>query len=364
MFPSGSTAKRLAVIGVVALVVGGVAVFGPPIDANDAGDGRDRRSTDAPSSPSITGVDSRVADVTQRETTVESAVHIRAPSAKRENVALDYAVTANDVQLVSTERRVAVDRDTATVPLTTRFSNDRIVQWWVSHIRNDQRTDRTVTVALRASGDTLDRIEKRRTVETAMLSGFNSTATRPIGANVTGGRAFLYIEKTTAHWESIDSSSTRIEIRLVAYNPNAYPVPIYGFGYRATMNGVEMGESAAQTRGVIQPRSNRTIRLTVALDHEKLDEWWRAHLERDETTRFRIDFSTRAESQSGVVQLPLDSLTYTRRIETDLFVDRPGSDTRTNATSSRSIETAEREVAVDQYRDDTVESSQSPRRRL
>ncbi|AZH25966.1 LEA type 2 family protein [Haloplanus aerogenes] len=344
MSQAASTVKRLAAISVIALVVTGLAVYGPPIgfagDTDDADDDQARRSADAPLRPSITSVDSRFSDVTGTETAVKSDVRVRVPAAAREgDVVVDYAVAMNDVQMASTERRVAINRGTTTALLTTRFSHDRIVLWWVNHIRNEQRTERTVTVSLRTSGNTPDRVEKRRTIETAMLSEFNSTATRPVGSNVTGGRSFLYVKETTARWASIDSSNSRIEVRLVAYNPNAYPVPIYGFGYRATMNGIEMGKSVSETRGVIPPRSNRTVRLTVTLDHDRLDEWWRTHLERGETTEFRIDFSTRAESQSGVVQLPLDSLTYTHRIETELFANRTGTGVQTATTSSRVLGT-------------------------
>jgi hypothetical protein len=96
-----------------------------------------------------------------------------------------------------------------------------------------------------------------------------------------------------------------------------------------------VGESDAETRGVIQPRSSRTVRLTVTLDHDRLDEWWRTHLDRGETTRFRISFSTRAETSSGVVDLSLDSLTHTRRVETGLFEDRSGA----NASTAEGIST-------------------------
>ncbi|MFB6195650.1 MAG: LEA type 2 family protein [Haloplanus sp.] len=321
----GLTARRLAIVCVVALLVVAGVTFGPSLGAGgDGGDSSPTQRSAAVSSPAITGVDSRISRVNRTATAVESDVRIRVPpEPRRDTLVVDYAVELNDVRMATAERRVSIAPGNRTVPVTARIPPIRITPWWMSHVRNGERTEVTVDAAARYPGNdtAVDTFRRSRTVETEMLSGFNSTESRPIGRNVTGGRALLFVEKTSARWKSVDPSTTWIEIRMVTTNPNSYPVSFYEFGYEATMNGVEMGESVSEARGVIPPHSNRTIRLMVTLDHARLDEWWRTHLERGETTRLRISFSTRVEGLSGVVELPLDSLTYTRRVDTSMFVN-------------------------------------------
>jgi hypothetical protein len=108
-------------------------------------------------------------------------------------------------------------------------------------------------------------------------------------------------------------------MRFVVHNPTAYPIPFSELGYRATMNGVEMGTGATEGYGTIPPGETRTIRATTTLENANLDEWWVTHLENDQVTALRIDFSARFDLPTGTVAVPLDPLTYRETIETDVF---------------------------------------------
>jgi hypothetical protein len=47
------------------------------------------------------------------------------------------------------------------------------------------------------------------------------------------------------------------------------------------------------------------------------------HLERNQVTDLRIDFSARIDLAETTVRIPLDPLTYTETIETDIFGTKP-----------------------------------------
>jgi LEA14-like dessication related protein len=157
------------------------------------------------------------------------------------------------------------------------------------------------------------------TVETDIISAFNSSERRAAGRGPGSGEPVLYIEETSARWGTVNTSTTEIDMRFVVYNPNSYPVPVSELSYRATMNGVEMGTGTTEGHGVIPPKSTRTIDTTTVLDNGKIDEWWVTHLENDQVTDLRIDFAARVELPTGTVELPLRPLTYTETIETDIF---------------------------------------------
>jgi len=204
--------------------------------------------------------------------------------------------------------------------MTTRLANERIPTWWVSHVRNGERTTLAVNADVHSStlGTSFGAPQVTRDIETDIISAFNSTEDRPVGSSPTGG-PLLVMEETSAQWGEVSAAETNIDMRFVVYNPNAYPIPVSELSYRATMNGIEMGNGTTEGQGVIPPGETRTIRATTTLNNDNIDEWWVSHLRNDQVTDLRIDFSARFELPTETVDVPLDPLTYTRTIETDIF---------------------------------------------
>jgi LEA14-like dessication related protein len=275
--------------------------------------------------PSVTGVDNRFGDVNETATVVESDLGVRNPNpigASLGGLTVDYAVDMNGIRMATGVRSgVSLPRGRSTLPLRTTVANERIPSWWVSHVRNGERTELTVDASVHSSllGASVGAPEVRRTVETDVLSSFDSTDPRPIGEDPVDGGPLLVVEETSARWGIVDAAETAIEMRFVVHNPTVYPIPVSELGYRATMNGVEMGTGATEGYGVIPPGESRTIRATTTLENANLDEWWVTHLENDQVTALRIDFSARFDLPTGTVSVPLDPLTYRETIETDIF---------------------------------------------
>ncbi|WP_248897692.1 LEA type 2 family protein [Haloplanus halobius] len=292
------------------------------------------------SQPSVSGIDNRFGDVNDTTTVVESDLHVRNPNpigASLGGLRVDYAIDMNGVRMATGAKEgLSLPKGNSTIPLTTRLSNDRIPPWWVSHIRNGERTELAVSADVHSStlGASAGAPKVTRTIETDIISAFNSTERRPVGEEQGGGEPVLYIEETSAEWGTVDSSTTNINMTFVVYNPNPYPVPISELSYRATMNDIEMGTGATENPAVIPPNGTRTIHATTRLNNDNIDEWWVTHLENNQTTDLRIDFAAQVELPTGTIEIPLDPLTYTRTIETDIF----GSKTETASGSNEGTE--------------------------
>jgi len=274
--------------------------------------------------PTVTDVDNRFGEVNETTTVIESDLTVRNPNpvgASLGGLTVDYAIDLNGIRMANgTKAGVSMASGRSTIPMTTTLANERIPPWWVSHVRNGERTELAVNADVHSSllGASFGAPQVTRTIETDIISAFNSTEDRPVGASPTGG-PLLVIRETSAEWGDVDAAATHIDMQFVVHNPNSHPIPVSELGYRATMNGVEMGTGATEDRGVIPPGETRTIEATTTLNNENIDEWWVSHLRNDQVTELRIDFSARVELPSGTVEIPLDPLTYTRTIETDIF---------------------------------------------
>jgi LEA14-like dessication related protein len=275
--------------------------------------------------PSVDGVDNRFGAVNETTTVIEGDLRVSNPNpagATLGGLTVEYAVEMNGIRMATgVKKGISLPQGESTIPMTTALKNERIPGWWVSHIRNGERTEVAIDADIHSSllGASFGAPEVTRPIETDMLSAFNSTERRPVGEEGANGEPVFYIEETSARWGSVDESATRIEMRFVVSNPNPYPVPISELSYDATMNGVEMGSGATEGYGVVPPGETRTIRATTVLNNENIDEWWVTHLNNDQVTQLRIDFAARIELPTGTIEIPIPPLTYTETIETDIF---------------------------------------------
>ncbi|MFD1571562.1 LEA type 2 family protein [Halorubrum laminariae] len=287
--------------------------------------------------PSVAAVDNTFGGVTNETTDIETDLTVSNPNpvgVGLDGVAVDYTISMNDIEMAQGGREgVQIGTGNSTLRFNTSLQNDDIPAWWVSHVRDGERT--TVRIEATATSGLLGRgvdFSQTREIETDLLGAFTSDETRPVNADsALVDDPVLYVNETQASWGSVSESETPIDMAFTVYNPNLEPYAITEIGYTVTMNDVEMATGRTEEGYVIPSHSTETIELTAGLRNERLDEWWVTHL--DETVNghqvsdLRIDFYAVVELPGGQeVTVPLDELTYEETVETDIFGE--GEDVR------------------------------------
>jgi LEA14-like dessication related protein len=287
--------------------------------------------------PSVAAMDNSFGDVTNETTAVETDLVISNPNPVGiglDGVSVNYTVSMNDIDMAQGGREgVIVDSGNSTLALETDLRNDAIPPWWVSHIRNGERT--TVDIDASVTADRLGRtvgFSRSREIQTDLLGEFNSDETRPVNADsALTSDPVLYVNETRGEWGSVSESETLIEMAFTVYNPNLEPYAVTEIGYDVTMNGIEMASGQTAEGYVIPSRSTETIEFTTALQNRRLDEWWVTHLDDSvhghQVSDLTIEFYAVIEIPTGEeITVPLDALTYEETIETDIFDE--GDDVR------------------------------------
>ena len=280
-------------------------------------------------SPTVTDVENRFGGVNASTTVIESNLTVSNPNpfgASLGGLTVDYAVEMNEIRMATgTKTGVSVSTGESVLPFTTTMANERIPAWWVSHVRNDERTTLTVDADVHSAtaGASFGAPQVTRSIETDLLSGFNSTESQPVNANAPlVSDPVLYVNETGASWGAVTNETTELDLRFVVYNPKPYPVGMTELGYDVSMNDVALGEGT--TEGVvIPPGETRTVETTARIRNGNLDEWWVSHLERNQVSALEIDFSARLDLRATTVEVPLRGLTYTKTIETNIFGTKP-----------------------------------------
>ena len=287
--------------------------------------------------PSVAAVDNTFGDVTNETTEVRTDLVVSNPNpvgVGLDGVSVNYTVSMNEIEMAQGGREgVSVGTGNSTIPLETDLQNEAIPPWWVSHVRNGERT--TVGIDAGVTSDLLGRtveFDRSREIQTDLLGAFDSDETRPVNADsALVDDPVLYVNETRAEWGSVSESETPIDMAFDVYNPNLEPYVITEIGYDVTMNGVEMASGQTEQGYVIPSRSTERIEFTTGLQNRRLDEWWVTHLDEEvhghQVSDLTIEFYAVIELPTGgEVTVPLDELTYEERIETDIFDE--GDDVR------------------------------------
>ncbi|ELZ85798.1 hypothetical protein C453_08283 [Haloferax elongans ATCC BAA-1513] len=311
--------------------------------------------------PSVDGVDNRFAGVNETATIIETDVRVSNPnpiSANLSGISVDYAVSMNGIRMADGSKDgVSIGQGTTAVPLRTALSNERIPDWWVSHIQNGEHTDLAVNATVTSStlGQSFEAPEITRSIDTDLLSAFNSTETREVNASApVVSDPVLYINETRAEWGETTEEQTALDLTFVVHNPKSYPVAISELGYGISMNDVKVGNGTTESEYVIPPESTKTIEATTYIDNENLDDWWVTHIERNQTTDLRIEFDAKIDAAGTTFSVPLDALTYEKTFETDIFGNKAASESGESATAdSETTETGDSEQTTTASEADT-----------
>jgi LEA14-like dessication related protein len=282
--------------------------------------------------PSVDRVDNQFAGVNETTTAIETDLVVSNPNPLSTNlsgVSVDYAVEMNGLKMANGEKDgVSIGTGSTSIPLRTTLSNERIPEWWVTHIQNGEHTTLRVdaNVSFETLGRTFEAPQITRSIDTDLLSSFNSTETREVNADApVVSDPVLYINETSAEWGETTQDRTALNLTFVVHNPKPYPVVVSELGYDITMNDVDVGEGTTNSEYVIPAKSTKTIEATTYIETNTLDEWWVTHLERNQTTDLRIDFYAKFDAAGTTFTVPLDPLTYEKTFETDIFGTKAAS---------------------------------------
>ena len=275
--------------------------------------------------PAVEETDNRIGSWNDTDTVIDTDIRVDNPNPvgiSLGGVSADYEVLLNDVRMANgTKDGVSIGSGESTVSLQTRMKNDRIPEWWVSHVENDEETTLSVEGNVSSSllGQSTGLPPVERSVSTDIVGALDSTKTRPISIGNPVVDPVVYLNETSGTWGSVNDSATEIEMEFVVYNPQATPVPVSELGYDLTMNGITMGSGQSEDVAVLGPGETTTVRTTTVLRNENLDEWWVSHLEEGQVTTLKIAFYTRFDlpELAETAEIPLDSVDH--RLETDIF---------------------------------------------
>lgn len=308
--------------------------------------------------PELTSIDNQFGDVNNSTTEIRTNVTVDNPNpvgVSLGGLRVDYTIEMNDVAMANgTKEGLSIGTGNSRLGFATYLDNAKIPRWWYRHVDRGERTNVVVDADVSHSTFGSTDFQRRDSIETDIVSAFDSTETREINAD----RPFvedpvLYLNETAGSFgDGVTPEQTPLDLDFTVYNPKAYPYAITEIGYTIEMNDVTVGNGSTRDEQVLAPQSTSTIEAQTVIQNENLDRWWVTHLENNEVTDLYIDFYVVVDPDvPGVdpVRIDSDQFDYRTTIETDLLgsgdSNGSGDGTAGNETSGAS-DTESRAVAA------------------
>ncbi|QSG04874.1 LEA type 2 family protein [Halapricum desulfuricans] len=281
--------------------------------------------------PTVESIDTQWGDVTNETTQIETQARVDNPNpiGTPDVVTIEYTASLNDVVLVDGERAgIGLSPGENTVEFAAPMDNDRIADWWVTHVNGDERS--TLTIEPKASGPGVSQSlpEQTSTVATDLLSSFESAEEEAVTVD---GEPLLVLGDRNASWGEATDETTPLTLNAELDNAHDRPVTLSGVEYVVTMNNVTLGEGTTADGVDLSPGESGTLTVDTALETDAFADWWPTHVRNDETSRMRVTLYGLVERNGEQVRVPVRLYQQRLEFETDLLGD---DGTNTEALSS------------------------------
>lgn len=269
----------------------------------------------------------------------------------------EYAVALNGVRLITGGRdEISIPSGDSTVELVSTVDNERIVPWWRAYVRSNE------TIGLAASGEvnvdaivsetiSIGPFERRlMTDQRPIIDAFDGAVSDMEGSytrSVGPGSVGYEVREASAAWAGVSNETTTMDVTFRLYNPGDVPIPLVPDGFRMnaeandialfTAQGDALSTDSVEDGALLAPGEEREVTYTVELGNERIDDWFRSHVERDERTELTVQPQLFFEvPRTGTrVAVPPESAGYTCTFQTGLLVD--GQNTTTTCGSGGGV---------------------------
>lgn len=271
-----------------------------------------------PEIPEIKSITSSWGDITADNSEIKTNVLVDNPNAFTIPIkSVEYEIFMNDVSMGSGHSVGEASlpaKNEHIITIHTKLENNKIPQWWVTHIRRGEYSD--VKIHGNIVFD-LKFTEYKYPIEQT-ISG--------VKTNILGGKESYQVDETSLvpqlrsiekSWGEVTDDSTEIRTKMVVYNPLLIPIYIERIKYEIYMNDIKMGSGLSEETILLEPRGDTEISFDTKLDNDKLDDWWVTHLRNGERTSLEIksELVYKVAGKEFTIELPAQKET----METDIL---------------------------------------------
>ncbi|MFO7967219.1 MAG: LEA type 2 family protein [Archaeoglobaceae archaeon] len=194
--------------------------------------------------------------------------------------------------------------------LSSRIENERLRDWWPTHIKNGEQTE------VKIKGDLVFGVmgyglktpmENNVSFNTSILSRMSSKEVRMgfIGFDA------LVMKNMEFKWDTGgEDGDTAIVVTMDVKNNLPVEIPLSSIGYQMEMNGVKIAQGASPDHMTIPASGQKEITMEMVMDETKIPQWWVTHIQKGEKTAATIDMQLTLEMDGKEQTVELSDMEF------------------------------------------------------
>ncbi|MDI3502687.1 MAG: hypothetical protein PWR09_812 [Archaeoglobi archaeon] len=242
--------------------------------------------------PEIRGVSYSFGNVTDEYTEIKTLIDVYNPNPvpiPLKDVKTEIYMNGIKMGEGSAERSEISANSLSQIVLSTKIENEKIPKWWVSHLKNGEKSEVVMKANLIFDLKLFEfsyPIEKREEIETNLLSKFSIDSPQKIRA----GPLSFTLKSLSASWGEITNETSEIILKARIENENPFDIMI-GFEGNLTMNGIEVAEGGSDELIVLPAQKETEVEMKIVINNALLDDWWSSHIRNGERTTLSLMLS-------------------------------------------------------------------------
>lgn len=275
---------------------------------------------------------------------VKSTAYISNPNPLRLNLSTleaSYTLKMNSVKLAEGRKEglYVPKNENRTVNFTTELKTGNIPNWWVTHLRNDEKSNLRIPIKaemnlgpLPLSGSYTYRDSISTDIESQLsssLSQLEGNYSRQLGpeAGLEATTMDIEVVNAEARFGDVNMRHTELVMPLKVKNRNDYPIATPQLEGSLNMNGVRIAdlsandiETASDTS--IPPGDTREIVVKAEMSNQNIDDWFNSHVRKQEKTDAELNVYLGFDVGDITVKIPSNNgMTCRFSFATKILVD-------------------------------------------
>ena len=193
------------------------------------------------------------------------------------------------------------------------LKNREIVEALKEHIRNGEKSDIEIRVRGSIFGIPIIRGSFSQPLKTDLLDYIGNITIESSGDLIKTPA----VEGMPSKWGKIDENGIEILSDVKLYNPNPFPLPLFGVKYYIDANGYQVAQGELLEKVIIPANGRGTAKIRTVVDTNILPKVIAEHIKRGERSEVTLKLTLTVKVLNKEIEMPLPEIK--KRVETNII---------------------------------------------
>ncbi|MCO6040451.1 LEA type 2 family protein [Thermococcus alcaliphilus] len=193
------------------------------------------------------------------------------------------------------------------------LKNREIVEALKEHIRNGEQSDIEIRVSGSLFGIPIIRGSFSQPLKTDLLAYVSNITIESSGDLIKTPA----VEGMPSKWGKIDENGIEILSDVKLYNPNPFPLPLFGVKYYIDANGYQVAQGELLEKVIIPANGRGTAKIRTVVDTNILPKVIAEHIKRGERSEVTLKLTLTVKVLNQEIEMPLPEIK--KRVETNVI---------------------------------------------